>query len=190
MWKVQDKHDQFLLLLYFRLQNSKVLVTSITKNVFQTFLAVFYYFLFVLENLNFCPILKSEIFKIVFCYFVSVKNSKKLNRRSKIFQIFIFLWFLNEVFVNIREKNKVFFTMANPQLFCPQTSLNSIFKPNNLVCVLWAKNLHHEALSNVHMGDFTQGGEWLLKNVPIFSYVKIQTSINISIYGLQPACSY
>ena len=42
----------------------------------------------------------------------------------------------------------------------------------------------------LYMGDFTQGGEWLLKNVPIFSYGKIQTSINISIDGLQPTCSY
>ena len=41
-----------------------------------------------------------------------------------------------------------------------------------------------------HMGDFTQGGEWLLKNIPIFSYGKIQTSINISIDGLQPTYSY
>ena len=43
---------------------------------------------------------------------------------------------------------------------------------------------------NVYMGDFTQGGEWLLKNVPIFSYGKIQTTINISTDGLQPTCSY
>ena len=40
------------------------------------------------------------------------------------------------------------------------------------------------------MGDFTQGGEGLLRNVPIFCYGKIQTSINISIDGLQPTCSY
>ena len=31
------------------------------------------------------------------------------------------------------------------------------------------------------MGDFTQGGECLQKNVPIFFYGKIQTPINISI---------
>ena len=36
------------------------------------------------------------------------------------------------------------------------------------------------------MGDFTMGGEWLLKNVPIFFDGKIQTSLNISIDGLQP----
>ena len=41
-----------------------------------------------------------------------------------------------------------------------------------------------------HMGDFTLGGEWLLKNVPIFFYGKIQTSINISIDGLLPTCRY
>ena len=42
----------------------------------------------------------------------------------------------------------------------------------------------------LNMGDFTQGGECLLKNVPIFSYGKIQYSINKSIDGLQPTCSY
>ena len=41
-----------------------------------------------------------------------------------------------------------------------------------------------------HMGDFTQGGELLLKNVPVFFYGKIQTTINISIDELQPTCIY
>ena len=49
---------------------------------------------------------------------------------------------------------------------------------------------HWSTLRPYHMGDFTQGGEWLLKNVPIFFYGKIQTSMNISIDGLQPTCSY
>ena len=40
------------------------------------------------------------------------------------------------------------------------------------------------------MGDFIRGGEWLLKNVPIFFYGKIQMSINISIDGLQPTFRY
>ena len=43
---------------------------------------------------------------------------------------------------------------------------------------------------NEYMGDFTQGGEWLLKNVPVFFYGKIQTTINIGIDGLQPTCMY
>ena len=37
-----------------------------------------------------------------------------------------------------------------------------------------------------HMGDFTQGGEWLLKNWVIF----FDISLNISIDGLQPTCMY
>ena len=41
-----------------------------------------------------------------------------------------------------------------------------------------------------YMGDFTRSGEWLLKNVPIFFFGKIQTSINISIDGLQQTCMY
>ena len=44
--------------------------------------------------------------------------------------------------------------------------------------------------SSGHMGDFTQGGEWLLKNGTIFFYGKIYTSLNISIDGLQPTCRY
>ena len=39
-------------------------------------------------------------------------------------------------------------------------------------------------------GDFTRGREWLLKNVPIFFYRKIKTSINISIEGLHPPFRY
>ena len=42
----------------------------------------------------------------------------------------------------------------------------------------------------LYMGDFPRGGEWLLKNVPIFFYGKIQTSINTSFDGLQPTCRY
>ena len=40
------------------------------------------------------------------------------------------------------------------------------------------------------MGDFTLGGEGLLKNVPLFFHGKIQTSINIKMDGLQPTCRY
>ena len=40
------------------------------------------------------------------------------------------------------------------------------------------------------MGDFTRGGERLLKNGTIFVYDKSYTSLNISIDGLQPICRY
>ena len=40
------------------------------------------------------------------------------------------------------------------------------------------------------MGDFTQGGEWLLKSGAIFDYGKIYISLNISIDGSQPTCMY
>ena len=41
-----------------------------------------------------------------------------------------------------------------------------------------------------HMGDFTQGKEWLLKNFAIFFYGEIDISLHIGIDGLQLTCTY
>ena len=41
-----------------------------------------------------------------------------------------------------------------------------------------------------HMGDFTQGGEWLLKNVTIFFYGDANSSLKINIDSKQPTCMY
>ena len=40
------------------------------------------------------------------------------------------------------------------------------------------------------MEDFTQGGEWLLKNVTTFFYGETNISLKINIDGKQPTCRY
>ena len=56
------------------------------------------------------------------------------------------------------------------------------------VNIAWYPNW--KSIDNPIMGDFTQGGEWLLKNGTISFYGKIYTSLNISIDGSRPTCMY
>ena len=42
----------------------------------------------------------------------------------------------------------------------------------------------------IHMGDFTRGGEWLLKNVTFFFYGETNISLKINIDTKQPTCMY
>ena len=41
-----------------------------------------------------------------------------------------------------------------------------------------------------HFGDFTRGGEWLLKNATIFFYSETDISLKINIDTKEPTCMY
>ena len=60
----------------------------------------------------------------------------------------------------------------------------------SLVCLGFSILYYGTVLLGAHMADFTEGGEWLLKNVTIFFYGEIIISLKINIDTKQPTCMY
>ena len=74
---------------------------------------------------------------------------------------------------------------------CWDTTYGQIY-----ICIyVWTSSFSHPLFPHIlllplYMGDFTRGGEWLLKNVTFFSYSETNISLKINIDTKQPTCMY